>query len=99
MRHLHIEEKNMVAKTPKQAISELHDKYYGNKKEKIAVTVASLHEKAKARGIKYFRILTKEELLQVTADSINPQEITAITESAKERWKSGWGKKGRKVEA
>jgi hypothetical protein len=47
--------------------------------------------KAKAKGIKNFRILNKEELTKVLVDSISPQEITVIVTAAIERWKAGWG--------
>ncbi|MBU1864520.1 MAG: hypothetical protein KKH94_12745 [Candidatus Omnitrophica bacterium] len=48
---------------------------------------------AKERGIKNFRVLNKEELLQATADSIAPEQIDAIVTGAVTRWKSGWGKR------
>jgi len=54
-------------------------------------TRAALMTEAQKRGIKYFRILTKEELAKVLADSISPQEITVIQQAAQERWKAGWG--------
>jgi len=54
------------------------------------VTRASLMAKAKAQGIKYFRILTKAELFQVLD---HPGDIVSITEKAKARWKAGMKKK------
>lgn len=64
----------------------------GNTGEK-AGSRADLMAQAQAGGIKYFRILTKEELTKVLADSISPQEITVIQQAAQARWKGGWTKK------
>lgn len=73
--------------------------------EKTSGFIASLHPikpgsrsdlmaKAKERGIKYFRIMTKGELFQVLD---HPGDIVSITEKAKARWKTGWGAKGEAV--
>lgn len=67
-----------------------------------AGTRAALMAEAQAKGIKYFRILTKEELTEVLShseinDSASKAYIQGITDKAKARWKKGWGNKGEKV--
>ena len=60
------------------------------------VTRAELMKEAQNKGIKYFRILNREEL-QAVLDPNTPQDIKQLTiESAKLRWKAGWGKRGQK---
>jgi len=49
---------------------------------------AEMMQKAKDRGIKYFRILSKSELMQVLAEGITPEKIAAIQEGAIKRWKN-----------
>lgn len=49
---------------------------------------------AKARGIKNFRVLNKEELMHVLAGGITQQEVDAIVAGAVSRWKAGWGMRG-----
>ncbi len=58
---------------------------------------ADLMDQARARGVKNFRVLNKEELMHVTAEGITQQEIDAIVAGAVTRWKSGWGKKSREA--
>ena len=60
---------------------------------------------ARKEGIKYFRILSREELVSVLAYKadtkfpvLNQAEIDKITTAAKERWQKGWGSKGKKTE-
>jgi hypothetical protein len=66
------------------------------------VSCLCLMERCKAAGIKYFRVLNKEELnkvLDLHASGEAPvyieQEIEKIQKVANTRWKSGWGKKAR----
>jgi len=54
---------------------------------------------AKAKGIKNFRILSKNELMHVIAEGITQQEIDALVAGAVARWKSGWGKGKDKIKA
>jgi hypothetical protein len=44
-------------------------------------------EEAKKRGIKYFRILNKEELVQALAKETTPEKLAKIQEEAIRRWK------------
>lgn len=56
---------------------------------------ADLMNQAKAKGIKYYRIMTKEELASVLdyKEQGNEASIAEIQEEAKSRWKAGWGTK------
>ncbi|MBN1871352.1 MAG: hypothetical protein JW800_02150 [Candidatus Omnitrophica bacterium] len=47
---------------------------------------------AKAKGIKNFRILNKEELVKVLDSATTQEEQATIIKGAVERWKSGWSK-------
>lgn len=48
--------------------------------------------KAKAKGIKNFRILSKEELEEILKEGISKEHTNQIVAKAVARWKSGWGK-------
>lgn len=52
--------------------------------------------KAKAKGVKNFRILNKEELVEILKDGITKERISEIVAGALARWKSGWRKGKRK---
>jgi len=47
---------------------------------------------AKAKGIKNFRILNKEELLKVLDSKTTQEERDNVIKAAVERWKAGWSK-------
>ncbi len=47
---------------------------------------------AKAKGIKNFRILNKEELQKVLDPKTAQEETTEVIKNAVIRWKSGWSK-------
>ena len=93
----------MVAKD-KEYLHKLHDKYYGKKKEQPKKETAlgntgekagsrkDLMDQARLQGIKYFRILTKTELMKVLDPKTIQQDIDGIISEAKARWKSGWSK-------
>ena len=49
---------------------------------------------AKAKGIKNFRVLNREELMKVLAPKATEEIIAQVVQGAVVRWKSGWGKKG-----
>ena len=53
---------------------------------------------ARARGIKYFRILSKKSLQIVLADGVHPDKIKAIQDEAVYAWKAGWGSKKKETE-
>ena len=56
---------------------------------------AQLMEEAKAKGIKYFRILSKTDLskvLEMKKGGASDEQINVITEVAKIRWQAGWSK-------
>jgi len=53
---------------------------------------ADMMNSAKARGIKYFRILSKKDLETVLAPATTKETIKAITEAAQAKWKAGWKK-------
>lgn len=61
------------------------------------LTRKELMSQAQAKGIKYFRILHREELTEVLkqhdrieVDSTAKSKIFAIQEVAQKRWKAGW---------
>ena len=54
-------------------------------------TRAALMQQAKEKGIKYFRILSKQELARVLTETL--EEVNRIIEGAKKRWQAGWNKK------
>lgn len=58
-------------------------------------TRSSLMLEAKAKGIKYFRVLNKDELIKVLdmkKSGASDEQIAVITEAAKIRWQAGWSK-------
>ncbi|HAH21613.1 MAG: hypothetical protein A2Y00_05580 [Omnitrophica WOR_2 bacterium GWF2_43_52] len=48
---------------------------------------------AKERGVKNFRVLNKQELIDVLKNIGDQKGVDAIVAGAVARWKSGWGKK------
>ena len=69
-------------------------------KEKVATKGPSRNDlmlKAKAKGIKNFRILNKAEFHKVLDPATIQQEIDGIVADAVVRWKSGWGKRKKEV--
>lgn len=52
---------------------------------------ADLMAQAQKAGIKYFRILTKIELMKVLDPTTIQQDIEGIVAEAKARWQTGWG--------
>lgn len=56
---------------------------------------AALMEEAKKQGIKYFRILSKQELTEIMAGA-KPERIAELQNQAQARWKAGWGKQGKR---
>lgn len=97
----------MTAKD-KAILNKIHDKHYGNKTTKTLATKtpetpattapetrAALMQRAKEKGIPYFRILNRQELTLIlemkrsgaTDEQMKDQVITP----AVARWKAGWG--------
>jgi hypothetical protein len=75
------------------------DKPLGNTGEK-AGTRAGLMAQAKVAGIKYFRIMTKDELKEVVElhgqkPAYLQERVKQIQDGAKARWKRGWGSKSK----
>ena len=48
---------------------------------------------AKERGVKNFRVLNKQELMDVLKNIGDQKAVDAIVAGAVARWKSGWGKR------
>jgi hypothetical protein len=48
---------------------------------------------AKEKGVKNFRVLSKQELTDVLANIGDQAKVDAIVSGAVQRWHSGWGKK------
>ena len=46
---------------------------------------------AKAKGIKNFRILNKQELIEILKDGTTQERTSEIVAEAIVRWKNGWG--------
>ncbi len=53
---------------------------------------------AKERGIKNFRVINKEELIEILKEGTTQERINEIVSGAVARWKAGWGK-GKKQKA
>lgn len=47
---------------------------------------------AKVKGIKNFRVLNKEELIEILKEWITKERISQIVGGAVARWKNSWGK-------
>lgn len=58
-------------------------------------TRAALMAEAQKRGIKYFRILTKQELTDILKPGADQKYIDIVTGHAQKRWKQGWGSKSK----
>lgn len=59
--------------------------------------------RAKAKGIKLFRVMNKAELVKCLeafgrTEMVNDPVIHAIQANARERWQGGWGKRGEKTQ-
>jgi len=52
--------------------------------------------KAKERGIKNFRVINKQELVEILKEGTSQERINEIVAGAVARWKAGWGKKKNK---
>jgi len=48
---------------------------------------------AKAKGIKNFRVINKQELVEILKKDTTQERINEIISGAVARWKAGWGKK------
>ncbi|MDD5449648.1 MAG: hypothetical protein PHO42_03515 [Candidatus Omnitrophica bacterium] len=94
-------------KKSKAIVHKLHAKFYGKKPKaqepktpdaKPAKSKAGepsrneLMLKAKERGIKNFRVINKEELVEILKDGTTKERIDEIVAGAVARWKAGWGK-------
>jgi hypothetical protein len=51
---------------------------------------------AKERGVKNFRVLSKQELSDILKNIGDQKAVDAIVAGAVTRWKSGWGKVGKR---
>ncbi len=88
----------------KKKIGELHAKYYGKGKSKKTKEPESakgpsrneLMLEAKAKGIKNFRIINKEELIEILKEGTTKERISELVAGAVARWKSTWGEGKRK---
>ncbi len=99
-------------KKSKEFLHELHDKYYGNKKAKEPKAVAKtpkepkakepsrneLMLQAKAKDIKNFRILNKQELAEILKEDTTKERVNEIVAGAVTRWKVGCGTSKQKTQ-
>lgn len=89
---------NMGKRTKEQkAEAKVYEKFmetgkqeYQDKVDAIR-TRAALMAEAQKKGIKYFRILNKEQLTKVLAEETTDQQREVIIAMAKDAWKAGWG--------
>jgi hypothetical protein len=94
-------------KKSKEFLGKLHDKYYSKKKSKGQAAKAkdkpeapktkspTRHElmmQAKDKGVKNYRVINKEELLEILKEGTTQERINEIVNAAVARWKAGWGK-------
>jgi len=85
----------------KDALIKAQDAQGGTIKEEVGIDTppikagsrAALMQQAKDKGIKYFRILTKEELTKVLQVTATKEEVEQIIETAKARWQAGMKEK------
>lgn len=88
----------MTKEESKKRIHELYEKHYGKGKKKTAKeqgpSRADLIAQAKEKGIKNFRVLNREELMNVLAPETTKEDIDKVVQGAVTRWKSGWGNRG-----
>lgn len=56
---------------------------------------------AKAKGIKNFRVINKQELVEILKEETTPERINEIVAGAVARWRKGWGtgKRKEKIQA
>ena len=59
-------------------------------KESAGPSRNELMEAVRARKVKNFRVMNKEELAEVMKDGTTAGRIKEIQEIAVKRWKSGW---------
>ena len=62
------------------------------KPEGVAATRNNLMLEAKEKGIKNFRILNKQELIDCLAHLAEPEYVKKVVDAAIIRWQSGWKK-------
>ena len=100
-------------KKDREFLHKLHAKHYGKKKSKAQKTEVPIttepatkeptrHElmlKVKERGIKNFRVINKEELVEILKEGTTRERINEIVSGAVVRWKAGWGKGKNKKDA
>lgn len=58
---------------------------------------ASLMAQVREKGVKNFRILNKQELIDVLKNIGDQKAVDAIVAGAVARWKSGWGSRAREA--
>lgn len=61
----------------------------------VTETRQALMLKAKEIGIKNFRVLNRDELVQVLSKDVTQELVDKVVTGAVARWKSGWGTKKR----
>ena len=93
-------------KKSKEFLSRLHEKYYGKKTNKVTKVAKMPTEpsgnkpsrneimlQAKAKGVKNYRVINKQELIEILKEDTSKERITEIVAGAVARWKAGWGSK------
>ena len=64
------------------------------KKDSTGPSRNELMEAVRAKKVKNFRVMNKEELAEVIKDGTTVSRIKEIQETAVKRWKSGWKSQG-----
>ena len=90
----------MVKKAKKQKVAEIKKptvEIAASPKEGIVMHAGASRNElmlaAKERGVKNFRVLSKQELTDVLKNIGDQKAVDVIVAGAVARWKSGWGKK------
>lgn len=87
----HYGKKKSKAQKPKASAKPLEKSEAGEVHGK-GLSRNELMLQAKAKGIKNFRVINKEELVEILKEGASQERINEIVAQAVARWKAGWGK-------
>jgi hypothetical protein len=91
-------EKKSKAQEPKTLVKKLKESKVGDAFSK-GPSRNELMLKAKAKGIKNFRVINKEDLIEILKEGITKERINELVAQAVAKWKSSWGRGKRKQKA
>lgn len=87
----HYDKKKAKTQKPKASVKPLEKSEAGKTRSK-GLSRNELMLQAKAKGIKNFRVINKEELVEILREGTTQERINEIVSGAVARWKVGWGK-------